>query len=162
MEVRRQVEAEEQARRTEQRRREAEALRKLQERNKAPWAQTPRAMAPAAHTASLAEIQRFEREKKAVNTFYVCYMHNLCISTNIIVILQEEQRLQQMMQQQLAQQKAIEAAQEASATDSSKRLQFKWAEKATTSNKPLQVKSLAQIQQEEQERIAKVKVLIVS
>lgn len=87
MEVRRQVEAEEQARRTEQRRREAEALRKLQERNKAPWAQTPRAMAPAAHTASLAEIQRFEREKKAVNTFYVCYMHNLCISTNIIVIL---------------------------------------------------------------------------
>lgn len=69
MEVRRQVEAEEQARRTEQRRREAEALRKLQERNKAPWAQTPRAIAPAAHTASLAEIQRFEREKKAVNTF---------------------------------------------------------------------------------------------
>lgn len=59
------------------------------------------------------------------------------------------------MQQQLAQQKAIEAAQEASATDSSKRLQFKWAEKATASNKPLQVKSLAQIQQEEQERIAK-------
>ncbi|XP_029660632.1 GIGYF family protein CG11148 isoform X1 [Formica exsecta] len=132
-EMRRQMEAEEQ-RRSEQRRREAEALRKLQERNKAPWAQTPRAMAPAAHTTSLAEIQRFEREKKA-----------------------EEQRLQQLMQQQLAQQKAIEAAQEASATDSSKRLQFKWAEKATASNKPLQVKSLAQIQQEEQERIAKVK-----
>lgn len=73
-------------------------------------------------------------------------------------MLQEEQRFQQMMQ--LAQQKAIEAAQEVSAADSSKRLQFKWAEKATASAKPLQVKSLAQIQQEEQERIAKVKVLI--
>lgn len=66
------------------------------------------------------------------------------------------------MQQQLAQQKAIEAAQEASATDSSKRLTFKWAEKAISANKPLQVKSLAQIQQEEQERITKVKVLIAS
>jgi len=67
------------------------------------------------------------------------------------------------MQQQLAaQQKAVEAAQEASAIDSSKRLQFKWAEKAIASNKPLQVKSLAQIQQEEQERVAKVKVLIAS
>lgn len=75
-EIRRQAEAEEQARRAEQRRREAEALRKLQERNKAPWAQTPRAMAPAAHTASLAEIQRFEREKKAVrqrSISYICY-----------------------------------------------------------------------------------------
>nr|XP_012135898.1 PREDICTED: uncharacterized protein LOC100874771 isoform X5 [Megachile rotundata] len=134
-EARKQAEAEEQARRAEQRRREAEALRKLQERSKAPWAQAPRA--PAATTApaaSLAEIQRLEREKKA-----------------------EEQRFQQMMQQQLAQQKATEAAQEALATDSSKRLQFKWAEKATASTKPLQVKSLAQIQQEEQERIAKVK-----
>ncbi|EFN85095.1 GIGYF family protein CG11148 isoform X2 [Harpegnathos saltator] len=130
-EARRQAEAEEQARRAEQRRREAEALRKLQERSKAPWAQAPRAPAPAAH-ASLAEIQRLEREKKV-----------------------EEQRLQQLMQQQLAQQKAMEAAQEASAADSSKRLQFKWAEKATAANKPLQVKSLAQIQQEEQERIAK-------
>lgn len=76
------------------------------------------------------------------------------------VWLQEEQRFQQIMQQQLAQQKALEAAQEASASDSSKRLQFKWAEKATVSSKPLQVKSLAQIQQEEQERITKVKVLI--
>lgn len=64
------------------------------------------------------------------------------------------------MQQQLAQQKAIEAAQEASVTDSSKRLQFKWAEKTTGSTKSIPVKSLAQIQQEEQERIAKVKVLI--
>lgn len=64
------------------------------------------------------------------------------------------------MQQQLAQQKAIEAAQEASVTDSSKRLQFKWAEKSTSSIKSIPVKSLAQIQQEEQERIAKVKVLI--
>ncbi|XP_014474042.1 PREDICTED: PERQ amino acid-rich with GYF domain-containing protein CG11148 isoform X2 [Dinoponera quadriceps] len=130
-EARRQAEAEEQARRAEQRRREAEALRKLQEKSKAPWAQAPRAPAPAAH-ASLAEIQRLEREKKA-----------------------EEQRLQQLMQQQLAQQKAVEAAQEASAADSSKRLQFKWAEKAIAANKPLLVKSLAQIQQEEQERIAK-------
>jgi len=76
--------------------------------------------------------------------------------------LQEEQRLQQLMQQQLAQQKAIEAAQEALATDSSKRLQFKWAEKAIASTKPLHVKSLVQIQQEEQEHIAKVKVLIAS
>lgn len=76
--------------------------------------------------------------------------------------MQEEQRLQQLMQQQLAQQKAMEAAQEASATDSSKRLQFKWAEKAIAANKPLQVKSLAQIQQEEQERITKGKVLIAS
>lgn len=66
------------------------------------------------------------------------------------------------MQQQLAQQKAVEAVQEASAIDSSKRLQFKWAEKAIASSKPLQVKSLAQIQQEEQERVAKVKVLIAS
>lgn len=66
------------------------------------------------------------------------------------------------MQQQLAQQKAVEAVQEASTIDSSKRLQFKWAEKAIASSKPLQVKSLAQIQQEEQERVAKVKVLIAS
>lgn len=62
------------------------------------------------------------------------------------------------MQQQLAQQKAVEAVQEATATDSSKRLQFKWAEKATSSNKTFQVKSLMQIQQEEQERIAKVNI----
>lgn len=79
-----------------------------------------------------------------------------------ITFLQEEQRLQQLMQQQLAQQKVVEAAQEASAIDSSKRLQFKWAEKAIASSKPLQVKSLAQIQQEEQEHVAKVKVLITS
>lgn len=65
------------------------------------------------------------------------------------------------MQQQLAQQKAVEAAQESLTADSSKRLQFKWAEKAIT-NKHLQVKSLAQIQQEEQERITKVKVFIAS
>lgn len=83
--MRRQMEAEEQARRTEQRRREAEALRKLQERNKAPWAQTPRAMAPAAHTASLAEIQRFEREKKAVNVFYICSARDVCTSFVFIV-----------------------------------------------------------------------------
>ncbi|XP_043527998.1 GRB10-interacting GYF protein 2 isoform X1 [Frieseomelitta varia] len=132
-EARKQAEAEE-ARRAEQRRREADALRRLQERSKAPWAQAPRTPAPAIPAASLAEIQRLEREKKA-----------------------EEQRFQQMMQQQLAQQKAIEAAQEASITDSSKRLQFKWAEKATASSKTVPVKSLAQIQQEEQERIAKVK-----
>ncbi|XP_060829689.1 GRB10-interacting GYF protein 2-like isoform X2 [Bombus pascuorum] len=131
-EARKQAEAEEQARRAEQRRREADALRRLQERSKAPWAQAPRAPAPATPAASLAEIQRLEREKKA-----------------------EEQRFQQMMQQQLAQQKAIETAQEASVMDSSKRLQFKWAEKATTSTKSVPVKSLAQIQQEEQERIAK-------
>ncbi|XP_046832676.1 GIGYF family protein Gyf-like [Vespa crabro] len=130
-EARKLLEAEEQARRTEQRRREAEALRKLQERSKAPWAQAPCTPAPTTH-ASLAEIQRLEREKKA-----------------------EEQRYQQLMQQQLAQQKAVEAVQEAAVTDSSKRLQFKWAEKATSSNKVLQVKSLTQIQQEEQERIAK-------
>ncbi|XP_068985504.1 GRB10-interacting GYF protein 2 isoform X1 [Bombus flavifrons] len=133
-EARKQAEAEEQARRAEQRRREADALRRLQERSKAPWAQAPRAPAPATPAASLAEIQRLEREKKA-----------------------EEQRFQQMMQQQLAQQKAIETAQEASVMDSSKRLQFKWAEKATASTKSVPVKSLAQIQQEEQERIAKVK-----
>lgn len=66
------------------------------------------------------------------------------------------------MQQQLAQQKAVEAVQEATATDSSKRLQFKWAEKATSSNKTFQVKSLMQIQQEEQERIAKVNIYIYS
>ncbi|KYM75908.1 hypothetical protein ALC53_13621 [Atta colombica] len=132
--IRRQTEIEEQARRAEQRRREAEALRKLQERTKSPWAQAPRTLAPATHTASLAEIQRLEREKKA-----------------------EDQRLQLLMQQQLAQQKAVEAAQEASVIDSSKRLQFKWAEKAITASKPLQVKSLAQIQQEEQERVVKVK-----
>lgn len=65
-EAQRQAEAEEQARRAEQRRREAEALRKLQERSKAPWAQAPRAPVPAAQ-ASLAEIQRLEREKKAVS-----------------------------------------------------------------------------------------------
>ncbi|XP_061934620.1 GRB10-interacting GYF protein 2 isoform X1 [Apis cerana] len=133
-EARKQAEVEEQARRAEQRRREADALRRLQERSKAPWAQAPRAPTPATPAASLAEIQRLEREKKA-----------------------EEQRFQQIMQQQLAQQKAIEAAQEASVTDSSKRLQFKWAEKTTGSTKSIPVKSLAQIQQEEQERIAKVK-----
>ncbi|XP_026672013.1 GRB10-interacting GYF protein 2-like isoform X2 [Ceratina calcarata] len=133
-ETRKQAEAEEQARRAEQRRREADALRRLQERSKAPWAQAPRAPAPATPAASLAEIQRLEREKKA-----------------------EEQRFQQIMQQQLAQQKAMEAAQEAAAVDSSKRLQFKWAENATGSTKSVPVKSLAQIQQEEQERIAKVK-----
>lgn len=66
-----------------------------------------------------------------------------------------------MQQQLVAQQKAVEAAQETSVMDSSKRLQFKWAEKAIASSKPLQVKSLAQIQQEEQERIAKVKVLVL-
>ncbi|XP_071555029.1 GIGYF family protein Gyf-like isoform X1 [Temnothorax nylanderi] len=131
-EARRQAEIDE--RRAEQRRREDEALRKLQEKTtKSPWAQAPRTLTPATHTASLAEIQRLEREKKA-----------------------EEQRHQQLMQQQSAQQKAVEAAQEASAIDSSKRLQFKWAEKAIAS-KLLQVKSLAQIQQEEQERVAKVK-----
>lgn len=75
---------------------------------------------------------------------------------------QEEQRFQQIMQQQLAQQKASEAAQEASAAESSKRLQFKWAEKATASTKPMPVKSFAQIQQEEQERITKVKVFITT
>lgn len=79
--------------------------------------------------------------------------------STFIIFLQEEQRHQQLMQQQSAQQKAIETAQEASVIDSSKRLQFKWAEKAIAS-KSLQVKSLAQIQQEEQERVAKVKVLI--
>lgn len=79
-----------------------------------------------------------------------------------ITFLQEEQRLQQLMQQQLAQQKAIEQAHEVSAIDSSKRLQFKWAEKAIAASKPLQVKSLAQIQQEEQERVDKIKVFIAS
>ncbi|XP_066603534.1 GRB10-interacting GYF protein 2 isoform X2 [Prorops nasuta] len=129
-EVQKQVEAEEQARRAEQRRREAEALRKLQERSKAPWAQAPRAPAPSAQ-ASLAEIQRLEREKKA-----------------------EEQRFQQLMQQQLAQQKTIESVQDP-VSDSLKRSPFKWAEKATMSTKTPPVKSLAQIQQEEQERILK-------
>lgn len=69
------MEIEEQARRAEQRRREAEALRKLQERTKSPWAQAPRALTPATHTASLAEIQRLEREKKAVNHL----LHLLCM-----------------------------------------------------------------------------------
>ena len=64
-EARKQAEAEE-ARRAEQRRREADALRRLQERSKAPWAQAPRTPAPAIPAASLAEIQRLEREKKAV------------------------------------------------------------------------------------------------
>ncbi|XP_057342048.1 GRB10-interacting GYF protein 2-like [Microplitis mediator] len=133
-EVRKKAEAEEQARRAEQRRREAEALKKLQEKSKAPWAQAPHAPPPASH-ASLAEIQRLEREKKA-----------------------EELRLQQLLQQQLAQQKALEAAKEAAvAAESSKRLPFKWAEKAVPTTNHPQVKSLAQIQQEEQERIAKVK-----
>ncbi|XP_033224108.1 GIGYF family protein CG11148-like isoform X2 [Belonocnema kinseyi] len=127
----RKAEAEEQARKAEQRRREEEALRKLQERSKAPWAQATQAAPPVAQ-ASLADIQRLEREKKA-----------------------EQLRYQQMLQLQLAHQKAQEAAQEAVAADSSKRLQFKWAEKTAGSNKQPQVKSLAQIQQEEQERIAK-------
>ncbi|CAD6237108.1 GSCOCG00002144001-RA-CDS [Cotesia congregata] len=132
-EARKKAEAEEQARRNEQRRREAEALRKLQEKSKAPWAQAPHAPPPTTH-ASLAEIQRLEREKKA-----------------------EELRLQQLMQQQLAQQKALKVAEEAAAAaESNKRLTFKWAEKAApTISQP--VKSLAQIQQEEQERIVKVK-----
>jgi hypothetical protein len=62
-----------------------------------------------------------------------------------------------LQQQKLAQQKAAEAAQEA-LTDSAKRLQFKWAEKAAPVNTLNQVKSLVQIQQEEQERVSKVKV----
>lgn len=62
-----------------------------------------------------------------------------------------------LQQQQLAQQKAAEAAQEA-LTDSAKRLQFKWAEKVATSSNVNQVKSLEQIQQEEQERVAKTRV----
>lgn len=65
-----------------------------------------------------------------------------------------------LQQQQLAQQKAAEAAQEALA-DSAKRLQFKWAEKTAPVNNVSRVQSLAQIQQEEQERIAKIKVNIV-
>jgi ATPase subunit of ABC transporter with duplicated ATPase domains len=65
-EARKKAEAEEQARKAEQRRREAEALRKLQERSKAPWAQAPPAPPPTAQ-ASLAEIQKLEREKKAVS-----------------------------------------------------------------------------------------------
>ncbi|XP_011306453.1 PERQ amino acid-rich with GYF domain-containing protein 2 [Fopius arisanus] len=132
-ENRKRVELEEQARRADQRRREVEALKKLQERSKAPWARAQHAP-PVANHASLAEIQRLEREKKA-----------------------EEMRIQQQMQQQIAQQKAVEAAKEAAVLDSSKRLQFKWAEKAAPTTKQPQVKSLAQIQQEEQERIAKVK-----
>ncbi|XP_046594566.1 GRB10-interacting GYF protein 2 isoform X2 [Neodiprion lecontei] len=129
-EARRKTEAEEQAKRAEQRRREAEALRKLQERSKAPWAQTPHAPAPSSH-ASLAEIQRLEREKKA-----------------------EELRVQQLMQQQMAQQRTAEVAQDAAMAEISKGLQLKWAEKAAPVSKPV-VKSLAQIQQEEQERLAK-------
>lgn len=125
----RKAEAEEQARKAEQRRREQEALRKLQERSKAPWAQSTPAVAQA---SSLAEIQKHEREKKA-----------------------EQQRFQQILQMQVAQQKALEAAQEAVQMDSSKRLQFKWAEKTATATKQPQVKSLAQIQLEEQERVAK-------
>ncbi|XP_015117853.1 GIGYF family protein CG11148 isoform X2 [Diachasma alloeum] len=132
-EARKKMESEEVARRAEQRRREVEALKKLQERSKAPWAQAQHAPPVATH-ASLAEIQRLEREKKA-----------------------EDLRIQQQIQHQLAQQKAVEAAKEAAVVDSSKRLQFKWAEKAAPSTKQPQVKSLAQIQQEEQERIAKVK-----
>ena len=62
-----------------------------------------------------------------------------------------------MQQQQLAQQKAAEAAQEA-LTDSAKRLQFKWAEKSAPVNSVAPVKSLAQIQHEEQERLARAKV----
>ncbi|XP_063988224.1 GRB10-interacting GYF protein 2-like [Diachasmimorpha longicaudata] len=131
--VRNKLELEELARRAEQRRREVDALRKLQERSKAPWAQAQHA-APVATHASLTEIQRLEREKKA-----------------------EDLRMQQQIQQQLAQQKTLEAAKEAAAVDSSKRLQFKWAEKTAPSTKQPLVKSLAQIQQEEQERIAKVK-----
>lgn len=65
-EARQKAAVEEQARRAEQRRREAEALKKLQERSKAPWAQAPQAPPPTSHT-SLAEIQRLEREKKAVS-----------------------------------------------------------------------------------------------
>lgn len=62
-----------------------------------------------------------------------------------------------LQQQQLAQQKAAEAAQEA-LTDSAKRLQFKWAEKVAATSSINQVKSLEQIQQEEQERVAKTRV----
>ena len=65
-EVRKKAEAEENARKAEQRRREAEALKKLQERSKAPWAQAPPAP-PVSTQASLTEIQRLEREKKAVS-----------------------------------------------------------------------------------------------
>lgn len=128
--LRKKIEVDEQARRAEQRHRDAEALKKLQERSKAPWAHAQQ-VSPVASHASLAEIQRLQREKRA-----------------------EEMRVQQQVQQ-LAQQQAVEAAKEAAVVDSSKRLQFKWAEKAAPSSKL--VKSLAQIQLEEQERVAKVK-----
>ena len=71
-EARKKAEAEENAKKAEQRRREAEAFRKLQERSKAPWAQAP--PVPQTSTqASLTEIQRLEREKKAVSiNFFLC------------------------------------------------------------------------------------------
>lgn len=69
--------------------------------------------------------------------------------------------MQQLMQQQLAQQRAAEIAQEAAAAEMSKGLQLKWAEKAAPTSKPM-VKSLAQIQQEEQERLAKVNAAVTS
>lgn len=55
-EVRRQMEAEEQARRIEQRRREPEALCNLQKRSIAPFAQTPH-VPSAANTALLQLLQ---------------------------------------------------------------------------------------------------------
>ena len=73
-EARLKAEAQEQARRAEQIRRQAEALKKLEERSKAPWAQAPQAPPPTSQT-SLAEIQRLEREKKAVSCSQINLNH---------------------------------------------------------------------------------------
>lgn len=78
--MRKKLELEEQNRKAEQRRREMEALRKLQERSKAPWAQAPQAQ-PLSN-ASLVEIQKLEREKKAVRQ---TLLKDLYIFKNLII-----------------------------------------------------------------------------
>ncbi|XP_069695255.1 GRB10-interacting GYF protein 2 isoform X2 [Periplaneta americana] len=132
--ARKKQQQDEEERRLEQQRRQTEALRRLQEQQQqrakaAPWSQ----QTPGTSGSSLADIQRQEKEKKERE-------------------LREQQQqlllqLHQQQQQQLQQQQQIQAQ------GNNNSLQLKWAER-----KPVpagKVKSLAEIQAEEQEQLAK-------
>ncbi|PNF41151.1 hypothetical protein B7P43_G03863 [Cryptotermes secundus] len=134
--ARKKQQQDEEERRLEQQRRQTEALRRLQEQQQraksAPWSQqTPGA------GSSLADIQRQEKEKKERE-------------------LREQQQLllQQQQQSQLhLQSQASESSVSGNSGRSSNSLQLKWADrKPVPVNK---VKSLAEIQAEEQEQLAK-------
>lgn len=117
--------------REEQSRRQADALRKMQEqqlRTKvAPWCQSA-AASPVSTGISLTEIQKAEREKRTAETAL-------------------------LVQQQKAQAAAKEAQELQTSAEKATSMQLKWATKKPTA--PKKIKSLAEIQAEEQERIAK-------